>query len=269
MLRAKTQKSRISRCPLMNCSYRDFRLDNLKSHLKSRRHKITNVEVINTIFGIVRSNSLPSDHLLCVQNGDVVQVSVDLQREESMSSVPITQSENAVANTARSTTAQNVNADQEVLGGSEPMTDQTDVELSQPAVTTESSNKQMQSLTEAVASLNAAIRKININERDMKTVLQQTKTVLENKLSEMEQRMEEADNIVSNVNNASQSLVQLQMKYPWLQVKLYDNHLLNLREPVVYVSVIMFKYAAIEAIPACKIGWIALLFWTAIIERKK
>jgi hypothetical protein len=139
-----------------------------------------------------------------------------------MSSVPITQSENAVANTARSTTAQNVNADQEVLGGSEPMTDQTDVELSQPAVTTttESSNKQMQSLTEAVASLNAAIRKININERDMKTVLQQTKTVLENKLSEMEQRMEEADNIVSNVNNASQSLVQLQMKYPWLQVKL-------------------------------------------------
>ena len=76
----------------------------------------------------------------------------------------------------------------------------------------------MRNLTEAVASLNLAIQKISINERDMKTV-QQTKTVLEDKLSEMDQRLEKADNIVSNVNNTSQSPVQLQMTHPWLQVK--------------------------------------------------
>ena len=219
MLRAKTQKSSISRCPLINCSYRNFRLDNLKNHLKSRRHKITNVEVINKIFGIVRSNSLPADHLLRVQNDDVVQVSVHLPRQESTSSVPFVQSQNAVANTPRST-FQNLNTGQEVSETSEQ--DRREGELTQSPLTTVSSNEQMRNLTEAVASLNVAIQKININERDMKTVLQQTKAVLENKLSDMEQRSEKADNIMTNVNYTSQSLIQLQMKHPWLQVKLRE-----------------------------------------------
>ena len=99
---------------------------------------------------------------------------------------------------------------------------QHETELSQFAVatSTESSSKQMHNLTEVVMSLNLAIQKISINERDMKTVLQQTKTVLEDKLSEIDQCLEKADNIVSNVNNTSQSLVQLQMGHSWPQVKL-------------------------------------------------
>jgi hypothetical protein len=144
------------------------------------------------------------------------------ERQESTSSVPFVQSQNAVANTPRSprSTFQNLNTGQEVSETSEQ--DRREGELPQSPLTTVSSNEQMRNLTEAVASLNVAIQKININERDMKTVLQQTKAVLENKLSDMEQRLEKADNIVTNVNNTSQSLVQLQMTHPWLQVKLRE-----------------------------------------------
>jgi hypothetical protein len=44
--------------------------------------------------------------------------------------------------------------------------------------------------------------------------------VLESKLSEIDQRLDKADNVATIVDNSMQSLVQLQMTYPWLQVKL-------------------------------------------------
>ena len=75
-------------------------------------------------------------------------------------------------------------------------------------------------LPEAVASLHAAIQKIKINERNMKTLLLQHKKVLESKLSVINQRLEKADNITSHNDSVTQSLVQLQTTYPWLQVKL-------------------------------------------------
>jgi hypothetical protein len=54
----------------------------------------------------------------------------------------------------------------------------------------------------------------------MKTILVDTKTVLESKLSEIDQRLDKADDVFTGVDNTTQSLVQLQMTYPWLQVKL-------------------------------------------------
>ena len=63
----------------MNCSYRNFRLDNLKNHLKSRRHKISDVNVLNKIFEMVRSNSLPEGTLLRCQNNNLVQIVIGLQ----------------------------------------------------------------------------------------------------------------------------------------------------------------------------------------------
>lgn len=111
-------------------------------------------------------------------------------------------------------------------------------------------NEQMHILPETITSLNAAIKKININERDMKSVLQQTKALLENKLSEMDQRLEKADNIVAHVNNTSQSLVQLQTTYPWLQVKLR----VSPHPPTGACSVCLCKYVVIAVIPACRIG---------------
>ena len=84
----------------------------------------------------------------------------------------------------------------------------------------------------------------------------------------MDQHLEKADNIVSNVNNTSQSLVQLQMMHSWLQVKLRQSP----SPPsgaLAYASATTCKYDNIEAFPACRIGWIALLFWIAIIECKK
>ena len=218
MLKAKTQKSLISRCPLINCSYRNFRLDNLKNHHKSRKHKITNADVINKILGTVKSNLLPTDYLLRVQNDNVVQVHLP-QQEIPSSAVQNQNAASATNSTGSTPQYENPITCEDVLGSEH---NQDEIEPSQFAVatSTESSNEHMLNLTEAVASLNLAIQKISINERDMKTVLQQTKTVLEDKLSEMDQRLEKADNIVSNVNNTSQSLVQLQMMHSWLQVKL-------------------------------------------------
>ncbi len=98
-----------------------------------------------------------------------------LQREESMSLVPLVQSQNADTNTPRST-FQNLNTGQQVLETSEE--DQHVGEPSQSPLTTVSLTEQMCNLTEAIASLIVAIQKIYINERDMKTVLQPTKAVL-------------------------------------------------------------------------------------------
>ena len=76
MLKARNYRSNIRRCPLINCLYCNFRLDNLKKHLKSNRHKISNENVVNRIFEMVRSNSLPVDTLLRVQNDNIVHVTV-------------------------------------------------------------------------------------------------------------------------------------------------------------------------------------------------
>ena len=193
-----------------------------------------------------------------------------LPQQENPSSGSFVQNQTAdsVTNSTRSTLQyENTSTCEDVL---EREHNQHETELSQSAVATsmESSNEQMHNLTEAVASLNLTIQKISINERDMKTVLQQTKTVLKDKLSEIDQRLEKADNIVSNVNNTSQSLVQLQMAHSWLQLKLRQSpslpsgacslcqrHLMQIRQHRVF--------------RACRIGWIALLFWIAIMACKK
>ncbi len=93
----------------------------------------------------------------------------------------------------------------------------SDVQPPQTQATT--SSHKINSLQEAIASLHI-IQKITINERDMKTILVDTKTVLESKLSEHDQRLDKADNVFTGMDNTTQSLVQLQMTYPWLQVKL-------------------------------------------------
>ena len=89
-----------------------------------------------------------------------------------------------------------------------------------PQTQASTSRHEINSLQEAVASLHHAIQKININERNMKTILVDTKTVLESKLSEINQRLDKADDVITGVDNTTQSLVQLQMTYPWLQVNL-------------------------------------------------
>ena len=96
MLKAMNYRSNIRKCPLMNCSYRNFRLDNLKKHLKSNRHKINNDAVVNRIFEMVRSNSLCEDTLLRVENDNIVQVTVgpseglpELQLERTMTSISL------------------------------------------------------------------------------------------------------------------------------------------------------------------------------------
>ena len=142
MLKAKTKKSLISRCPLLNCSYRNFRLDNLKNHLKSRKHKITNADVINKILGTVKSNSLPTNYLLRVQNDNVVQVHLPQQEIPSASSVQNQNAASATNSTGSTLQYENPITCEDVLG------------------------------SEAVTSLNLAIQNISINERDMKTVLQ-------------------------------------------------------------------------------------------------
>ena len=159
MLRAKTQKSIISRCPLINCSYRNFRLDNLKNHLKSRRHKITNADVISKILEIVKSNSLPTDYLLRVQNNNIVQVRSPQQENPSSGSFLQNQTAASVTNSTRSTLQYGkASTCEDVL---ERVHDQHETDLSQSAVatSTEPSNEQMHNLTEAVASLNLAIKK--------------------------------------------------------------------------------------------------------------
>ena len=88
MLRARNYRSNIRRCPLMNCSYRNFRLDNLKKHLRSNRHKINNEDIVNGILEMVRSNSLPEETLLRVQNDNIVQVTVGSQLERTASTIP-------------------------------------------------------------------------------------------------------------------------------------------------------------------------------------
>ncbi|CAB3979842.1 Hypothetical predicted protein [Paramuricea clavata] len=54
----------------------------------------------------------------------------------------------------------------------------------------------------------------------MKIVLVDAKAVLESKLSEIDLCLDKANNVATIVDNSTQSLVQLQMTYPWLQVKL-------------------------------------------------
>ena len=88
MLRARNYRSNIRRCPLMNCSYRNFRLDNLKKHLRSNRHKINNEDIVNGILEMVRSNSLPEETLLRVQNDNIVQVTVGSQLKRTASTIP-------------------------------------------------------------------------------------------------------------------------------------------------------------------------------------
>jgi hypothetical protein len=68
--------------------YRNFRLDNLKKHLRSNRHKINNEDIINGILEMVRSNSLPEETLLRVQNDNIVQVTVGSQLERTASTIP-------------------------------------------------------------------------------------------------------------------------------------------------------------------------------------
>jgi hypothetical protein len=82
MLRARNYWSNIRRCPLMNCLY------NLKKHLRSNRHKINNEDVVNRILEMVRSNSLPEETLLRVQNDNIVQVTVGSQLERTASTIP-------------------------------------------------------------------------------------------------------------------------------------------------------------------------------------
>ena len=91
------------RSRLFTFSYRNFRLDNLKNHLKSRRHKITNADVINKILGIVKSNSLATDYLLRVQNDNIVQVRLPQQENPSSGSFVQNQTAASVTNSTQST----------------------------------------------------------------------------------------------------------------------------------------------------------------------
>ena len=58
-----------------------FSARNLKTHLKSGRHKINNIVVLNTIFEIVRSNSLPEGNLLRVEDNEVIQVAMPMDSQ--------------------------------------------------------------------------------------------------------------------------------------------------------------------------------------------
>ena len=146
-----------------------------------------NADVINKILGTVKSNSLPTDYLLRVQNDNVVQVCLP-QQEIPSSTVQNQNAASATNSTGSTLQYENPITCEDVLR-SEHNQDEIDPSQFAVATSTESSNEHMRNLTEAVASLNLAIQKISINERDMKTVLQQTKTVLEDKLSEMDQRL--------------------------------------------------------------------------------
>ena len=262
---------------MINCAYRNFRLDNLKTHLKSGRHKINNIVILNKIFEIVRSNSLPEGNLLRVEDNEVIQVAMPM--DSQLRNTTLIQDQ--VASTSGSTRSQSSAAPQETLHSQEPIatvtadTDEqfmqftdllTVTEPLQPQATASSSSQEIHSLQEAVASLHTAIQTIKINERGMKTVLVDAKAVLESKLSEIDQRLDKADNVATIVDNSTQSLVHLQMTYPWLQVKL--------RSPpnapyVVYVSAILYKYVRFVVTPACRIGSIVLLCLIAIIVRKE
>ena len=232
MLKARNYRSNIRRCPLINCSYRNFRLDNLKKHLKSNRHKISNENVVNRIFEMVRSNSLPVDTLLRVQNDNIVHVTIgprmglpDSQLESTMTNsitlpVPVVSQEqtardfndNRDSSATQTSHNDNVMVDEGELRHQRQSYDSETPEqppqTSRPAFTCE-----IDSMPGAVEALNAAIRKININERDMKALLKQTKSVLESKLSEIDQRLEKADTISSNADSTTRSLVELQRTY--------------------------------------------------------
>ncbi|CAB4000607.1 Hypothetical predicted protein [Paramuricea clavata] len=228
MLRAGNYRSNIRRCPLMNCSYHNFRLDNLKKHLRSNRHKINNEDVVNRILEMVRSNSLPEETLLRVQNDNIVQVTVGSQLERTASTIPTAMQSAQEQNAGGSEVLQSSTATQ---NSRNPTADDGELMCDQRQSSEQLPPRQLSqrvrappgddnSLAEAVASLHAAIQKIKINERDMKTLLEQTKSVLESKISEIDQRLEKTDTITTNVDSTTRSLVQLQTTYSWLQVKL-------------------------------------------------
>ena len=173
---------------------------------------------------MVRSNSLPEGTLLRYQNNNLVQIVIGLQAnlDQAAAATPSsTSGSTLLQNSAEERDSQDttVATDDEQLPdqyhSSETLSVSQLLQMQQDAPTDEIS-----SLPEAVASLHAAIQKTKINERDMKTLLLQHKKVLESKLSVIDQRLEKADNIISHNDSVTQSLVQLQTTYPWLQVKL-------------------------------------------------
>ena len=173
---------------------------------------------------MVRSNSLPEGTLLRYQNNNLVQIVIGLQAnlDQAAAATPSsTSGSTLLQNSAEERDSQDttVATDDEQLPdqyhSSETLSVSQSLRMQQDAPTDEIS-----SLPEAVASLHAAIQKIKINERDMKTLLLQHKKVLESKLSVIDQRLEKADNITSHNDSVTQSLVQLQTTYSWLQVKL-------------------------------------------------
>ena len=252
MLRARNYRSIIRRCPLINCSYRNFRLDDLKKHLRLNRHKINNEDVVNRILEMVGSNSLPEETLLRVQNDNIVQVTVGSQLEKTASTIQTAmqseQGQNASGSEVLSTATQNLRNDGDdgdLLCDQRQPSESLPPRLPHERVRTPPGDAN--SLPEAVASLHAAIQKIKINERDMKTVLEQTKSVLESKISEIDQRLQKTDTITTNVDNTTRPLAQLQATYSWLQVKppsvplgacsLCQRHSLQIRQHRGYSSI--------------------------------
>ena len=130
----------------------------MKNHLKSRRHKITNADVISKILEIVKSNSLPTDYVLGVQNDDIVQVRLPQQENPSSGSFLQNQTAVSVTNSTRSTQQYEKTSTCEDVLEREHNQHETDLSQSAVATSTESSNKQMHNLTDAVASLNLAIK---------------------------------------------------------------------------------------------------------------
>lgn len=153
---------------------------------------------------MVRSNSLPEGTLLRCQNNNLVQIAIGLQG-------------NFDQDTAATPSSTRFAPDDEQLPDQYHSSET--VSVSQSLQMQQAPTDEISSLPEAVASLHAAIQKIKISERDMKTLLLQHKKILESKLSIIDQRLEKTDNITSHNDSVTQSLVQLQTTYPWLQVR--------------------------------------------------
>jgi hypothetical protein len=177
---------------------------------------------------MVRSNSLPEETLLHVQNDNIVQVTLGSQLERMASTIltamQSAQQQNASGSEILQSSTATQNSHNPTADDGELMCDQRhsseQLPPGQPSQRVRAPPGHDNSLPEAVASLHAAIQKIKINERDMKTLLEQTKSVLESKISEIDQRLEKTDTITTNVDSTTRSLVQLQAMYSWLQVEL-------------------------------------------------
>ena len=225
---------------------------------------------------MVRSNSLSEGTLLRVKNDDVIEVATSMGSQQrttacTIPGMPSIQDQDVNTN---SSTLPERSTDLTLLlkrlHPDDPTVSVTaatsDVQPPQTQATT--SSHEINSLQEAVASLHHAIKKININERDMKTILVDTKTVLESKLSEIDQRLDKADDVFTGVDNTTQSLVQLQMTYPWLQVKLRSPP----NAPLGACCLCQRHFSQIRSfvvIPAHRNGLIVPLFLTAIIACKR